>query len=523
MDQPAPNLAQARKLLQRKAYRECHAICLNVLKKAPETAEAYVILGILTAEHQNFAKALELFDRGIKFGLPTGEAEANAARCLIALNRRDEAVAMARDAAKKSPKEALILDTIGVVLSRAGHHEESLDYYEAAVAADPAQPGYHYNLGASLQFLGQFDAAKAAFRACLALDEKDSRALVALASMGGERDDPTLIPDLEAAWAARDTEDADQALQLAHALARSYEDLKDPAQAMDWLAKGKRQKRMTLANREEDDRACFKASADLSSRLSYPQTTASDGPIFIVGMPRTGTTLTDRILSSHPDITSAGELSDFSVALKRQTQTPGAYVLDAATLDAAAQTDLPQLGQTYLDKVAMTLGLKGRFTDKMPLNAFFAPIILASIPSARIVCLRRHPADTVLSNYRQLFATSFSYYSYSYDLEATARYVVQFFKLMDVYETELPSSRFKILDYESLVEDQERQTRQLLDFCGLSFDPACLNFHENTAPVATASATQVRKPLYSSSMGRWKSYRPAMDPAIEILEVAGLI
>lgn len=523
MDDLTRKLSQARILLRRKAYRDCHAVCLSVLKAQPDNAEAFLILGLLTAEHQNFTKALELFDRAIRAGDTSGESEAHSARCLIAINRRDEAVSMARAAANRSPTDALVLDTIGVVLSRAGHHEESLDYYRAAVTANPDEASYHYNLGAALQFIGQFSPAKAAFRACLARNPDDSRALVALASMGGGDAEGSLIPKLEAAWDARDQDDPDQALQLAHALARSYEDEQDPATAMDWLERGKRQKRATIRNRDEDDKACFAAAAALASQLLIADPPGADGPIFIVGMPRTGTTLTDRILSSHPDVTSAGELSDFSVALKRQTQTSGPYVLDPETLNAARSTDLPRLGQTYLDKVAATLGLEGRFVDKMPLNAFFAPIILAAIPNARVVCLRRHAADTVLSNYRQLFATSFSYYAYAYDLKATARYVVRFFQLIDEYETALPATRFKILDYEALVADQEGQTRQLLAFCGLEFDPACLNFHENAAPVATASATQVRQPLYSSSMGRWKSYRPAMDPALEILQVADLI
>lgn len=523
MDELTRNLLEARRLLRRKAYRECHAICLNVLKYQPKNAEAFTILGVLTAEHGNFAKALEIFRRAIAADGQTGEAEAHAARCLIALNRRDEAVSMAQAAANRDPTDALILDTIGVVLSRAGHHEDSLSYYQRAVEADPSDPNYQYNLGAALQFLGRFEEAKAAFHACLELNPDESRALVALASMGRDANEASLIPALEAAWDVRDATDADQALQLAHALARSYEDRQDPVTAMSWLERGKRQKRASVRNREEEDKACFAAAIDLASSLSIANMPNKGGPIFIVGMPRTGTTLTDRILSSHPEVTSAGELSDFSVALKRQAQTPGPYVLDAQTLIAAKGVDLPALGQAYLDKVAATLGLDGRFVDKMPLNAFFTPIILAAIPNARVVCLRRHAADTVLSNYRQLFATSFSYYAYAYDLKATARYVVKFFNLIDEYETALPPSRFKILDYESLVADQEGQTRQLLDFCGLTFDPACLSFHENEAPVATASATQVRQPLYSSSMGRWKSYRPAMDPALEILQVADLI
>ena len=159
----------------------------------------------------------------------------------------------------------------------------------------------------------------------------------------------------------------------------------------------------------------------------------------------------------------------------------------------------------------------------MPLNIFFAPIILSALPNARIICLLRHPADTVLSNYRQLFATAFSYYAYAYDLEETAHYTVAFNRMLANFSRALPRSRFTIVDYESILDDQIAQTRRMLDFCGLEFDQACLSFHEHQAPVATASSVQVRQPLYTSSRNRWKRYRPAMDPAISILSAAGLM
>lgn len=518
-----PEMVEARRCLQRKAYQKAHSLCLEVVKKDASAPEPYLLLGLLALDHGNFSKALDLFDRAVSLGHPTGEADAHAARCLIALNRRDEAVARAHRAAAQGPQSALVEDTLGVVLSRAGRHEAAVAHYRRATMAAPDEAGYQYNLGAALQFLGDFDGARAAFDRCLAADPGETRAWIARVSITRQTPDENDLAALDAAWTARDTADVDTTLQLAHALAKAWEDLGHPGEAMAWLARGKAAKRATLPDRETEDRACFAAAQQLAATLRPVPQPEGDGPIFIVGMPRTGTTLVDRILTSHPDMTSAGELSDFSVALKRISGTPGRLVLDPETLAAAARVDLAAVGLRYLDTVRGTLGLSGRFTDKMPLNVFFVPALLTALPGARVICLRRHPADTVLSNYRQLFATAFSYYAYAYDLAQTARYTVAFNRLIDTYEATLPPGRFRIVDYEDVVADQEAVTRRLLEMCGLPFDPACLAFHENAAPVATASATQVRQPIYTSSMGRWVRYRPAMDPALAILSEAGLM
>jgi len=241
----------------------------------------------------------------------------------------------------------------------------------------------------------------------------------------------------------------------------------------------------------------------------------------VVGMPRTGTTLVDRILSSHSAVASAGELTDFTLVMKRLVRTPSPYVLDAATLDAAAAIDPAAIGEAYVRSVRETLGLTGRFVDKMPLNIFVAAHILRALPEARVICLRRHPADTVLANYRQLFSTQFSYYAYAFGLRETAGYYVKFDRLVRQLEARLPPDRFRVVNYEDIVTDFERAVRSLLDFCGLPFEQACLDFHENAGPVATASAAQVRQPLYTSALARWKRYRPALDPAIDILVTAG--
>ena len=167
------------------------------------------------------------------------------------------------------------------------------------------------------------------------------------------------------------------------------------------------------------------------------------------------------------------------------------------------------------------MGIQGRFVDKLPDNVLLAPLILRALPQAKVICLRRHPADVVLGNYRQGFDPNAADVAYAFDLEETARHVVRFEALLKRYRAALPPERFMVLTYEDLVGDFEAQVRRMLDFCGLPFEDACIRFEDNAAPVATASAVQVREPINARSIGRWRRYRPALDPALRILVEGG--
>lgn len=523
---PSALLAQARILLAKRSYRDAHALCMEALKADPSLGEPLFLLGVLAADHDNHARAIELYDRAMAAGSDAAEALAGKARSLIALNRREEALAAADAAAGHETSSAETLDTIGVVYSRAGLHDRALPWYARAAAAAPRSAHIRYNQAVALQFAGSLDEARAAYEACLALDPAETRALTGLVQVSKQTDSDNHLNRLEAAWqglAARPLDETlDQRLQVAHAIAKSLEDLGRPREAMTWLARGKAPKQAAVARTGVEDAALFEAAMQ-SAAISSPQGTETAAPVFVTGMPRTGTTLVDRILSSHPDMKSAGELSDFALCLKRQVATPSRYVLDPETLQAAAGANMDTLGRGYIRQVRATLGIEGRFVDKMPLNAFYAPLILRALPNATVVCLRRHPLDAVLSNYRQLFATSYSYYNYALGLETAARYYVGFDRMIAHFRETLPAGRFMEIHYEDIIAHQERETRRLLDTCGLSFDPACLSFHENKAPVATASSVQVRKPLYSSSIGRWKKVEAEMAPAIAVLQAAGLL
>jgi hypothetical protein len=321
---------------------------------------------------------------------------------------------------------------------------------------------------------------------------------------------------------AEPSDDPDRALHLGHALAKTYEDLGDLPAAHAWLLCAKAAKRAAVVYDPHADQAMFAAAARTFPAGTRVEGNLSEAPIFVVGLPRTGTTLVDRILSSHPDVASLGELTNFALHIKRRAKTPSNMVLDVETLERASSLDLAAIGSDYLDSVRALAGDAPRFVDKMPLNFIYAGLIHRALPNARIVCLRRHPMDACLSNFRQLFATGFSHYNYAFDLEDVGRYYVGFERLVAHWRDELPADRFIEVAYEDLVADQEGETRRLLAACGLSWNDACLSFHENRAPVATASSVQVRRPLYASSVGRWRRYGDALAPLRKVLVEGGI-
>lgn len=513
-------IPEAEGLLARRAYREAHALCLQVLEADPGEARAWFLLGALSADHGNPVKAAELFGRAVELDPRIARHHAHLARCLTALNRQDEARAAAEQAADLDPADALTLDTIGVVFSRTGLHERAMAYFERAVALEPDNANFQQNLGTARQFAGDFEGAEAALRRAVALDPGLYRVWWALTQMSALTEADDAPARLERLFPDRPEADSDRALHVGHALARLAEDAGDHERALAWLGRAKAARRRQLGYDPARDERLFAAAR---ATVGEPAREASNAaPIFIIGLPRTGTTLVDRIISSHAQVVSVGERSDFALIVKRMAGTPSPLVLDEETLAAAAGSlDLAEAGRRYLEAVAPLAGA-ARSVDKMPLNMMYAGLIRRALPNARIVCLRRHPMDAALSNYRQLFATRFPYYDYALGLEETARYVVQFEKLADHWRATLPAGRYTEVSYEGLVADQMGETRRLLAHCGLTWDPACLNFQDNAAPVATPSAMQVRSPIHAGSIGRWRRHGEALEPMAAVFREAGI-
>lgn len=480
--------------------------------------------GVAAAERGRVAEGFALIREACRQSPEHAEAHAQHARWLSRLHAQAEAHAAVERALAAGPCEARTLDTLGVVLARGGLHERAADCFRRAVELEPAPAGRLFNLATSLKFLGRLEQAEHAYEECLRRDPAHVRAHHGLATLRTWTPGSNHVDRLRFALAEPGL-DVDSELVLRHALAKELDDAGRHSEAFAELAAAKRRKRAAVGYDFARDRALFEAA-----RKCFPEplptagrsATDAGAPIFVVGLPRTGTTLVERILASHSQVASAGESQNFGVLLKRAARTPSPHVLDAETLREGVNVDLAAIGREYVARTRPVGDSRPRFVDKLPLNFFYLGHVARALPQAGIVVVRRDPLDAVAAGYRQLFATHVRYYDYALTPEDAAAYCVEFERLVAHWRAVLPG-RVHEVRYEELVRRQQPVTAELLEACGLTFETACLEFHRNPAPTATASSVQVRQPLHASSVGRWRRNAAELAGALAVLRRAGLV
>ncbi|MET0375182.1 MAG: sulfotransferase, partial [Rhizorhabdus sp.] len=416
-----PRIAAAQLALERGDIARAISLASALCQQKPDLPDGWYMLGLAEAEAGRLSRALPLVQRAIAQA-PTPQRLAQYAR-LLSLGRRDaEAGDMAQAALALAPEDARSLDTIGCVLARLGDHEGSLAPFRAAVARAPDNTGFRYNLAAACGFTGHVAEARSHYEALLAREPGYARAHYALAILKRYDAGDNHIDRLQAVLA--ETRDPLDQMRLRYALAKELEDLGQDHDAYAQLAAANGARRKDLGYDFASDAALFDAlEAGFANDVLTGTGLADPAPIFIVGMPRTGTTLVDRILSSHPDVGSAGELQAMPLAVKELAATSSRVVVDADTIRASLSLDPKMLGERYMVRATphQPAG-RARFTDKLPANILYVGHIARALPNARIVCLRRNPMDTVWSNFKNLFAPGSAYYFYSNDLMDTARY-----------------------------------------------------------------------------------------------------
>lgn len=509
----------ARSALMRGDLGATHRFAATLIAENPKDAEGHFLLGIVESSAGHIRQGIKHIADAVSLD-PQGEYRAQLAKLFTLVRQDGDAAAMLRDAEQAPPTDALSRDTMGCVYARLGDHAAALPHFIEAVRIEPDNSEYRYNQAVTLNFLGRTDEADAALEDLLELEPDNARAHHLLA---GLRKQTTASNHVERLGRVRNaTRDGQGRLLLGYALAKELEDVGRPAEALDTLCAANGEHRRTLPYTFERDAVVFDAIDAAGALASAMPGTAAEAPIFVIGMPRTGTTLVDRILSSHPLVESAGELQAMPLAVKKAAGTRTPVVLDPETIAAAAQADMDAIGRDFLQRASHhRRDASLRFTDKFPGNFLYAGFIAKALPAAKIVCLRRHPMDTVLSNFRNLFAVSSRYYDYSYDLLDIAAYYVRFDRLMAQWHEALPGRVLEVR-YEDLVADQEGETRRLLAHCDLDWSEDCLSFHANNAPVSTPSAAQVRRPIYADSVARWKQHAEILEPVRLFFEEAGI-
>jgi len=371
--------------------------------------------------------------------------------------------------------------------------------------------------------LGRLEEAEAHADRCIDLDPNNFEGLFLRSDVRKQTPDNNHIAQLEARIAAG-IEGRQNQFHHYFTLAKEYEDLGEYQKSFSALKKGAAIRRQGMAYKVEHDVAVMEALKStfdpaFFSREHAPGSSAS-GPIFIMGMPRTGTTLLERIIASQGDVTAAGELNELSLMISHIVRDlegdPKLNKLDLVR--GSSRLDFFKLGETYLHATRKYANGKPFWIDKMPINFLYCCLIHLAMPNAKMINLVRHPMDTCYSNFKMLFNAGAPY---SYSLEDLGHYYVSYYHLMQHWHHVLPHQIHQV-QYESLTEDLETVSRQALNFCGLTWNEAVLGFHQNSAASTTASAAQVRQPLYKSSVARWRHYEQELMPLRRILEDGGV-
>lgn len=486
------------------------------LMLAPENAGTLNNLGNALADADELDRAVEMLRRAVTLCPEEASFRLNLVRALTRGKRGPEALEHIEQVRAALPEPRIEVD-YGHVLMQCDRHEEAIAVYRRAAAAGIRDHGMFHNLGTALQYFGRSEEAAEAYREALEIQPgfMPSRRQLTGTRKYDARDGE--VEDIEKLLKASDLAAAQRA-ELHMGLAKICDDLGDYAKALFHLQAGNQHIRGTIDYNADDNTDFIDAVIEtfdsdfFAARRGFGLD--SDVPVFVIGMPRSGTTLVEQILASHRDAFGAGELKklyDLFVGL-RQTLTPDLGLPRIARLiDRAVAADLAKQYLAYLTDFAPQAR---RVVDKMPFNFRMLGLISLLFPNARIIHCRRDPRDVGLSCY---FARFHDELSFAFNLVEIGRYYGDYARLMTHWQKVINNPIIEV-QYEKLVANQEGETRRILDFCGLDWDEHCLRFYETERAVLTASNWQVRQPVYASSAGRWRHYEAGLEPLIAALE-----
>jgi tetratricopeptide (TPR) repeat protein len=498
------------------AAGEC---CQQALKIQPDLVPAHFLVGLVAMDAKDRKTAFSAFQSVVKLDKDHAAAWAHLAKLYMSEGKVTLADAALLETRRIRPKDPLVLDLIGATLTQMGEHSTAKAFFAQVNKAQPGHPPYMQNLANTLVYHGETEAAGEVFTDIIRIQPDSPQAHWGLAGSRKAKDD-NHIQTMKKMLGSGGGNPRAKAFYL-YALGKEYEDLQRWDEAFEAFSAGALARRSTV---EFDEKAEIAMFDYLSEHYTADWLSSNSGgnpdnsPIFVLGQPRTGTTLIERIITAHSQVHSAGELQQFGLALRRLSNYRNPKRFSAELFENALQLEPKKVGGLYLQTSGKMRGNTERFVDKLPQNYLMIPMILKALPNAKIVHLVRDPMDACFASFKQLFADA---YIHSYDQGETARHHARYRKLMQVWRERFPG-RFFDISYEETASNLEPNARALLDYLELPWEDACLDFHLQDGAVSTASASQVREPAHTRSIGRWRNYQKQLQPMMETLRKQGV-
>ena len=498
---------------------EARACYNRAIELQPNSALAHYNLASMLHDAREFEQAELCFKRSLEIDPEYTNAYTNLGTTLMELSKCEEALSCYARALSYKPESPQALCNVGSAFHELGRLDESIACYLKALEFDPHFADAHGNLGGIYMQLGKLETAEAYLNTALELVPKDARVLTtALVYLPYQENSPRFA-QLEEAYAQRATLSTNVRISFCIAYGKAMENIGQYDRSFLAYEEGNR---LHFNDNPFDEVAEVHAINHAVSLMTkekfeqfavpgFPVNAAQEKriPVFIVGMQRSGSTLVEQILSSHPEVHGAGELMILGALAGKADR-----LIQQSSDAAATLLALRQLGNEYLDEVWKN-GPQARYViDKMPHNFYFVGLIHLMFPGAKIIHTIRDPIDTCFSGYALRFGAA---NEFTYDLETLGRYYVRYEKLMLHWRNALPRDRILEIHYEENVANPEQEARRMLTYLGLPWNPSCLDFHKNMRTVRTASVTQVRKPMYSTSVARWKHFEKHLGPLINVL------
>jgi len=498
-----PRLMEAARAMHEDRLDVAERLLKPHLKEDPYDVRAIRMLAEVAARIGRLKDSEILLRRALEIAPNFNPARSNLAMVLGRLGRPAEALDLLDELFRYEPEGIGNINIKAATYSRLGDFEQALQLYETVLRRSPDRPRVWMSYGHVLKTVGRTEEGVDAYRRAIEMNPGLGEAWWSLANLKTVRFDDADIAAMEEALDQRGLKDDDR-FHLEFSLGKAKHDAQRSDEAFAHYAAGNALRRNYHPHRADEltrtvDRCIEQFTREV---LTSPGGSDASDPIFVVGMPRAGSTLVEQILSSHSLIEGTSELPDIPAIARAEGNYPGAVV----AMDANARKEA---GETYLKRTAPQRRTdRPFFVDKLPNNWLFVPFIQLILPNAKIIDARRHPLGCCLSNFRQHFARG---QDFTYDLDDLGRYYSDYVRLLAHVDELLPGRVHRVI-YERMVDDTETEIRALLTYCGVEFEPACLSFHETERAVRTASSEQVRRPIYRDSTDEWQRYEAFLDP-----------